>query len=151
MVKSALFLAPPLDDWEMSREKIVLTGELGKGAFGVVLKGLVTFSGEENENGIRLSGHTVTAAIKKMARRFLTEQDHRDFQDEMSVMKSLSSPGHENASLAIHIIFIYFHIRIDLCTKNIFLLQRLSRYMEFARKRNPSSLYPSLSPKVLAQ
>jgi len=84
---------PSSDDWEFPRDQLITMELIGKGSFGEVFRGAATWTASEATGG---RGRTIAVAVKKVARRYLTEQDHNDFRSEMHVLKMLSTPGHEH-------------------------------------------------------
>jgi hypothetical protein len=94
---------PPLPDaWELPRSSLVVLDKVGEGAFSVVFRGALSQSG----TGRAASMTTKMVAIKQLARRFLTEQDHRDFFAEMHAMKLLSVIEHRNVSDCISFLLL---------------------------------------------
>lgn len=69
--------------WELPREAIALTGRLGEGFFGEVLKGEI--------RGIdAISGESTTSIVAvKQLKPNATEKDRKDFASELQVMKLL--------------------------------------------------------------
>jgi hypothetical protein len=76
----------PVDKWEVSRMAIVMEEQVGQGAFGIVTRSTM-------KDGM-MSDQVV--AVKQCARRVLTEEEWRVFEDELSIAKLLSAPWHKN-------------------------------------------------------
>ncbi|EDO40669.1 predicted protein, partial [Nematostella vectensis] len=64
---------------EYPRDSVVVVKVIGKGAFGLVAKGIVQLSGKNEGSVVAL----------KMLRKNATEDDHKDFMAELELMKSL--------------------------------------------------------------
>lgn len=78
------------DMWEIPRETVLLLGQVGKGAFSVV------FQGELAERGLRV-------AVKQISTRMTSESNCRAIEEELGIMKYLSSPWHPNVRIHIYV------------------------------------------------